>query len=344
MFSSAHLRLTAWYLAILITVSVLFSVAVFRLTVVEVMRFEMSQRARVEERLGKYISPFGRPTRFERLPVNIELIEEVKYRIGSFLVLINGGIFICGGGLAYFLAAKTLQPIKTMLESQNQFIGDISHELKTPLTSLRMTNELFLRKSDKSVLSAQQMAAENIREIDDMHGLIEMLIDMHRLEYDGDLHSFKDQCNVSAIITKSLHTLKSPIHSKDIIVKTTLQTPDQMVHGSEFLLTKLVTILVDNAIKYSGIGTQITIHTIHHKRSLTLTVSDQGIGISPKDLPHIFTRFYKGDVARTRSEESNSFGLGLSIAQKIAHMHASRITVQSTQGIGSAFSIRLQLV
>ena len=343
MFSSAHLRLTAWYLAILMTVSVLFSMAVFRLTVVEVVRFEMFQRTRVEERLGKYTSPFGRPSRLERLPVNTELIEEVKYRIGTFLVLVNAGIFVCGGGLAYFLAGKTLQPIKLMLESQKQFIGDISHELKTPLTSLRMTNELFLRKSDKSSSIAQQMATENIREIDDMHGLIETLIDMHRLEYDGDVHPLKDQCNISTIIAKSLHTLKSPIHSKNITVKVTLHTPDQMVRGSEFLLTKLVTILIDNAIKYSAKGTQITIHTTHHKSSLMLSVSDQGIGISSKDLPHIFTRFYKGDVARTRSEESNSFGLGLSIAQKIAQMHTSKIEVQSTLGVGSTFSIRLQL-
>lgn len=343
MFSSAHLRLTAWYLAILMTVSVFFSMAVFRLTVIEVVRFEMSQRTRVEERLGKYQLPFGRPSRFERLPVNTELIEEVKYRIGTFLVLVNAGIFVCGGGLAYLLAGKTLQPIRLMLESQNQFIGDISHELKTPLTSLRMTNELFLRKGDKSSSTAQQMARENIREIDEMHGLIETLIDIHRLEYDGDVRPLKDQCNISTIITKSLHTLESPLHSKNITVKVTLHKSDQMVLGSEFLLTKLTTILIDNAIKYSPNKTQVTIQTINHKHSLILQVSDQGIGISPKDLPHIFTRFYKGDVARTRSEESNSFGLGLSIAQKIAHMHVSKIEVRSTLGVGSTFSIRLQL-
>ncbi|MEI7653572.1 MAG: HAMP domain-containing sensor histidine kinase [bacterium] len=340
MFTSARIRLTAWYLVMLMTVSVLFSVVVFRLTVMEVVRFETMQRIRSEERWEKLYRPLGRGE-LKKLPVSMELIEETKHRIGFFLLVVNFGILFCGGGLSYILAGKTLVPILQMLESQKQFVGDISHELKTPLTSLRISNELALRRPDFTAFDTRALIGENVREIDELHNLIDTLMNMNKLEYEQVTDPLLECSSLNEIVSKTVHALDVQARSKPLSIVSNI--PVCMVKGDAFLLTKLCTILLDNAIKYSPPSSTITLGARLYKNSATLSIADQGNGIDPKDMPHIFTRFYKGSAGRTRSEDSSSFGLGLAIAQKIASLHNTRIAVKSELGKGSTFSITLRL-
>src|SRR3989344_3853916 len=128
MFKSARLTLTAWYLAIIMVISIAFSLMIYRVLLIEVIRFERAQRVRIERRMQFFNSP---------IPVSLELIEEIKQRLIFRLFMVNIGIMVISGGLGYFLAGRTLKPIKEMVDEQNRFISDASHELRTPLTSLK---------------------------------------------------------------------------------------------------------------------------------------------------------------------------------------------------------------
>src|SRR3989344_1252263 len=119
MFKSARLKLTAWYLLIIMLISLSFSGVIYRVLTREFERFERMQRFRIERRFSDVIMPQNFMHRFP-LPFDPELIKEIRQRLLFTLVLINGGIFLVAGGLGYFLAGRTLNPIKEMVDEQNR--------------------------------------------------------------------------------------------------------------------------------------------------------------------------------------------------------------------------------
>src|SRR3989338_581858 len=152
MFQSARIKLTGWYLLIIMFISIAFSVVIYHQLTQEISRFEQAQRFRFEKNLRDFDLPTPPNPNMRAMKIlieNPELIEEIKERVAITLVIINGGILILAGGLSYFLAGKTLSPIKNMMDEQNRFISDASHELKTPLTSLKTAMEVFLRGKKK---------------------------------------------------------------------------------------------------------------------------------------------------------------------------------------------------
>jgi len=152
MFHSARLKLTAWYLLIIMIISAMFSLVIYKVLSNEIERFERVQRFRIERRLETGLRRFPNQIRI----TNPELIEETKQRILLMLIAINLGILIISGGLGYLLAGRTLKPIKEMVDEQNRFISDASHELRTPLTSLKTAMEVTLRDKNLSLLSAKK--------------------------------------------------------------------------------------------------------------------------------------------------------------------------------------------
>ncbi|MDP2638251.1 MAG: hypothetical protein Q8P26_04285, partial [Candidatus Levybacteria bacterium] len=150
-FHLARLKLTAWYLVIIMTLSIIFSVVIYSVLTHEVDRLERAQRFFIERRLeeGDFIPPSRFRTFQERVPINPELVAETKQRILFMLTFANVGILLVSGGLGYFLAGRTLRPIKEMVDEQNRFITDASHELKTPLTALRTEFEVAMLDEKK---------------------------------------------------------------------------------------------------------------------------------------------------------------------------------------------------
>ncbi len=163
MFQKARIRLTAWYLLIIMAVSIMFSSIIYHIAIVEFTRFELRQRTRMEKRIQEmprfkqgdlYVMP--------ELPAPTELIEEAKERILGTLFILNSGILVIAGFLGYWLAGRTLKPIQVMMDEQNRFISDASHELKTPLTSLKSAIEVHLREKNPSEQDARTLFKEGI--------------------------------------------------------------------------------------------------------------------------------------------------------------------------------------
>ncbi|MBI4064936.1 hypothetical protein HY409_01010 [Candidatus Gottesmanbacteria bacterium] len=331
MFQKARIKLTLWYLSIIILISVSFSIVIYKGFTHELTRIERIQRYRQESiEEFRHIRP---------LPYRIdpEVLEETRYRIRLILTLVNIGILLIAGGAGYFLAGKTLKPISEMLEEQNRFISDASHELRTPLTSLKSAFEVHVRNKDRNLEEADTLVTESILEVNKLQMLSESLLQLTKYQKQNGQTRF-EKLLISHILVDAVSKIQSLAKKKKITIHY-LPTNIQ-IYGDTYGLTDLFVILLDNAVKYSRMKGTIDIDIKKSDGQVIISIKDFGIGIGEKDLPHIFDRFYRADTARSKSKHKG-FGLGLSIAQKIATLHNGFLRAQSFEGKGSTFSVYL---
>jgi signal transduction histidine kinase len=311
MFEKARLKLTLWYLTIVMVISLFFSIGIFRMVSMEIERFAYSPRFRVD-------------SRFEQE----NMIKESKGRLLISLLQVNGVILIISGSLGYFLAGRTLSPIEKMLEEQKRFVSDASHELRTPLTALKTTFEVGLRDKSMTLKEARHLISEGIDETNKLKKLSDSLLEL------AAENTVFQNIKVNDFIIEAIARVQPLAKAKDIRIITKLD--NSFVLGNQEKLTEVVTIILDNAIKYSPAHTKIRITA----KGNFIKVADQGKGINPQDLPYIFDRFYRSDKSRGHLDEGG-YGLGLAIAKKIILEHHGRITVNSIVGKGSQFKIIL---
>lgn len=347
-FSSARLRLSLWYAVALTTLSLIFSLGIYRIQTFELAHFEQAQRMRVQLQLEQ--GGFPNRGRLFQLVVDEELIAETKRRLLFSLGVLNTLVFVAAGGLGYVLAGRTLAPIEQMVEKQHDFISDASHELKTPLTSLRTSLEVFLRGKKRSLSEARDLLADNLTEVKRLQRLTESLLTLSRPE----ANRLDYQKVVLAECIGDAVKRVSPL-AKAKNIRFTSRLAKGTIRGDRDQLTETFTILLDNAIKYTPQKGKIALNSKRNKKSLKVTVQDTGIGIGAKDLPHIFDRFYRADSARSRGGESGlpaveglpaeagGYGLGLSIAKQIVESHRGTIGVTSKSGQGATFTLTFPL-
>lgn len=313
------------------TISLSFSLFIYRVLSQEIYRFARTQRFRIEGRF--FIANISPP------PLDIELINETKNRLVMTLIVVNGAILTISGTLGYFLAGRTLRPIQKMLEEQNRFISDSSHELRTPLTALKSSLEVNLRDKKLSLTQAKKLMADNIREVNELQALSDGLLTLTRYESPQSVPVFK-KVNLADIVSEAVTKVDPLLLSKKIILKNGVKNIS--VNGNRQSLIDMVVILLDNAIKYSPASSTINLLSSTQGKSVSLIVKDRGMGIPKKDIPFIFDRFFRSDRSRSKTD-INGFGLGLSIAKKIADTHQAHITVTSTVGKGSLFTVTFQI-
>lgn len=214
-------------------------------------------------------------------------------------------------------------------ERQRQLVADAGHELRTPLTSLRTNIELLDQASGHGTLTADQR-----REImDDVRAQLEELTtlvgDLVELARDEPIVRDPEPFDLAETVAEASERVRR--RAADVSIDLTL-TP-WLVVGEPSLLERAVTNLLDNAVKYSPVGSSVTVRLTDG----VLTVTDQGSGIEAEDLPHVFDRFYRATDARTLPGS----GLGLAIVRRAAERHGGQVTAASTAGAGSTFTMRI---
>lgn len=333
MFHSARVRLTAWYLLIIMVVSLLFSGIIYNGINQELSRFEDFQSAR-QERIQVVFGDRVPPEVVSQFASAQKEIQDARGRLIAMLTIINVGILVISGVAGYFLAGRTLLPIKKMLDDQKQFISDASHELRTPLTALRSEIEVELRNSSLTLSEAKKLLQSNLEEVINLQLLADNLLQLTQPKVQKGVGVFEN-VHIQDVIAQALKKV-SPLAKKKKI-SIAVSKGDGIVKGDVISLTQLFVIVLDNAIKYSPSQTAIAVSVAKQEGMYVMRVKDQGVGIAKKDLPHIFDRFYRADKARTKG----GYGLGLSIAKKIVDDHSGDISIESTLKKGTTISIRL---
>ncbi len=341
-FKSARLKLTGWYLLIVTILSLAFSIFIYKALTFEVDRFEKAQRVFIERRLREGDSSDSTgilPPPRGPVPFNPSLVAETKRRILWEIVFTNAGILIITGGLGYFLAGKTLQPIKKMVEEQDRFISDASHEFKTPLTVLRSEFEVATLAGGKLTLSeAKKVIKSGLEEIINLQKLTESLIGVNRYQKKFDKFKMR-KVSLSKITAAALERVMPLAKQKQVKIKNEVQ--EITFKGDSQSLTELLVILLENAIKFSHQQSEVIISSHRRDGFLQIKVSDFGIGIDKKDLPYVFDRFYQADKSRS---ENQGYGLGLAIAKEIVEAYLGVISVKSEPNKGTTFTVRFPLV
>jgi two-component system, OmpR family, sensor histidine kinase CiaH len=339
MFHSARIKLTTWYLVLIMCVSLSFSLVIYQALNREVDRFALAQRARMEHIFSDGDIFLFNPNMPSFPTVDPDLIHETKQRILLFLIVINSGILFLSGGIGYILAGRTLDPIREMVDEQNRFISDASHELRTPLTAIKSSMEVNLRDPQLTLDEAKKQMKESITHVDRLQSLTDSLLELAQYGQPNFTVHF-DHIQLESVIQSALQNTKTFSKEKNIHIKNNIQPTT--LQANMYGLTDLFTILLENAIKYSPVKSTITIASKKTDGTIKISVKDQGEGITPKDLPHIFDRFYRADSARS-SKGTHGYGLGLAIAKTIVNTHNGSITVKHMTPKGTEFTVVLPI-
>jgi signal transduction histidine kinase len=225
-----------------------------------------------------------------------------------------------------------LDRIGNSISQQKQFTSDASHEIRTPLSAIRGTLEVLIRRKRTPEVYEEKITGI-IQLVDRLDVLLEQLLHLARLD-SGKSVLRNESVYLLPIVSSVQQKWKKQATNKNITFRINLPS-NPVVRGDKFLLELMLDNLVNNAIKYGKQNGRIFLNW--DEEAKTLFIEDDGIGISGKDLPHIFNRFYRADESRSSVIEGN--GLGLSIVQKLAGLQNIKLNVVSEEGKGSSFSI-----
>ncbi|HTI05988.1 MAG TPA: ATP-binding protein [Gemmatimonadales bacterium] len=239
--------------------------------------------------------------------------------------------------------AATLNQMWTRLERSfvalRRFTADASHELKTPLTVVRAGVE---RAITRPGLAPETLAPleETLQEVNRMTELLDALLTLARAD-EGRAELHKVPVDLREIIEEAGETGELLAEHAGVGIDIRLPPTPLVVPVDRSRMRQLALNLIENAVKYTPRGGQVSVELGSNNGRAVFTVADTGIGIAPGDLPHVFDRFWRADSARTRTSERAGTGLGLAICKWIAEAHGGTIEVQSRPGRGTTFTVGL---
>jgi signal transduction histidine kinase len=223
------------------------------------------------------------------------------------------------------------------MDKQMRFSSDASHELRTPVTALRVRNEVALRNPKLSLVQAKRVIQDSADQALRLEKLSEALLQLSR---DESKDAKAEKIHLEDIANEAMNLHIDSAQAKRISISD--EVSNISVLGNKQDVIQIVSILLDNAIKYSPENSSIVIVGDKDQKLGSISVQDNGQGIRATDIPHIFDRFYRADHARTITN-IQGYGLGLSIAQKLATHNHGTLQVQSTRSKGSTFTLSLPL-
>lgn len=263
----------------------------------------------------------------------------------KLLLIVGLCIMLLVFALAWLFSRWALRPVQRAWDSQQQFIADASHEMKTPLTVI-MANASIALKKPQATIAEQSQWIEGIQE--EAQNMEQLVLDMLALAQPENAVSqdpASENVSVSELAERASLQFEAVAFERGLLLEENIER-NVTVRGNTPQLQRMIGTLVDNACKYAQKGTAISLSLKTAGHECILSVHNWGDPIAPEDIPHVFDRFYRSDKSRDRSGEdgSHSFGLGLAIAQKIVQQHGGNLSVTSTQEEGTTFTATLPCV
>jgi signal transduction histidine kinase len=279
-------------------------------------------------------------------------IEDTQAALRMLLIgMIAVAIIVLGAMLLVStrIANRAIRPVEESIEKQRRFVADASHELKTPLAIIDSNREVLLSGADETIESQRSWIDRIGEESERMRGLIDRMLYLAKAE-DVPLPSVS--FDISEAAEDGIRRVETILYERGVQLKFAKHVAPIPVKADAERIREVMLILLDNAVKYTDEGGQVTVETGRTKHHGYVRVSNTGAGIPKEDLPRIFERFYRvdksrtsgvGDVDRVAGTDSvGGYGLGLSIAKTIVERSGGKITAASGQGL-TTFTIELPI-
>jgi len=236
--------------------------------------------------------------------------------------------------------AVSLAELRRVNKMRRDFVANVSHELKTPATSLKLLAESLSEILDEDPEQARFFAHQLKSETERLAQLITDLLDLARLESEEGVQN-PQPVDIRSILMVVLARLRPTARRKNITLswKRSGNAALYAIRGDETQLTSMFANLVENAVKYTPPDGRVEVSGESSEDEVVVRVSDTGMGIPPENLSRIFERFYRADKARSKA--TGGTGLGLSIVRHIVQNHGGRVAVKSASGEGSTFTVHL---
>jgi two-component system phosphate regulon sensor histidine kinase PhoR len=313
-----------------------------------------------EESFGKTLYAW----RVQITPLNVDELRaqaETERLLGVLLIPVSTVIIAVGLGVVWL----SVRAERRASQLKSDFIANVSHELKTPLSLIRMFAELLATGKHKGEEAGREYASIITRESDRLAHLIDNVLDFARLERGKASYSFAEG-RLQEVVERALEVCRYRLEKEKIRLRTEIAPDLPLVRMDEDAMTLVLLNLVDNAAKYGGegqgdaaenqpgagsgdagglggqsgeAGGEVAVRLARAPGGVTLSVRDRGPGISAEDQKRIFERFYRADNARVRNVRGS--GIGLSLVKYIAEAHGGRVDVDSTVGHGAIFTVFL---
>lgn len=312
-FQKARIKLTLYYMGIMAVILLLFS-SVLIFTIELKIRHGFQGRiviTETEDNPAKNMS---------------DDIEMLIYATDGILIVIIGFS-------SYFLAGKTLKPIRETLDMQKRFSADASHDLRTPLAVITTDSEVTLKNKVASVNELRDTISNNLEESKKMTKLVNDLVLISRGDNQAMTYSFSE-INVHKFMSSIVQKIKPQAESKGLQIHF-CEYKEVLFIIDENNFERAVLNVLQNAVKYTMAGS-VTVDIKTDTEKIYIVIKDTGVGIDQKDLPYVFDRFYKAEYSRG---DSSSSGLGLSIAKLITEEHKGSIDIESVINRGTTVTI-----
>lgn len=281
----------------------------------------------------------------EKITMNKELVESelTLHTIQERYIRVRGTVLSSKGSIfGVVIVLYDVTQVKKLENFRHDFIANVSHEIKTPLTAIRGAVETLAEGAIKEPENAEKFMKIITKHSDRLNSLVHDILSLSSLEIKTDARE-RDFANlkIASIINTACEICQERADNEDVKFKVTLQDKNYQIQGDCQLLEQALINLIENAIKYSESSESIEINAAKKDNNILIKVKDHGTGIAAKHLPRLFERFYRVDKARSR--KLGGTGLGLAIVKHIAQLHKGRISVESELGHGSTFILSLPI-
>jgi len=269
--------------------------------------------------------------------------EVILHSRGDLYLQVYVSVLRDAGGkqLGVLMIVNNMTSLRKLERVRKDFVSNVSHELKTPITSIQGFVETLQDGALEQPQDARRFLGIIAKHTERLTLLIEDLLSLSRIEQSAEHGGIElERRSVRQVIESAVQLCQRKAEKHQVKVETTLET-SSLVELNFTLLSQAVVNLIDNAIKFSPRGTPVQVLLGESEGRVRISVADQGPGIPEQHIPRLFERFYRVDEARSR--EMGGSGLGLALVKHIAQVHGGHVSVVSEYGKGSKFSIFLPI-
>jgi len=288
-----------------------------------------------------YVRPFasGDPAQLLLVGRSVEAEREALARLVVALLASGAGAVVLAIAGGWFLAGRALVPIALAFHRQRDFVADASHELRTPLTVIRAAAELLDRHGDEPLAQNRELLDDLRAEVARMERLAEDLLTLARSDA-RELALARGRVDLAVFAADAIRRARALAEERGVALEHQHEGAALVVDADPDRLAQALLVLVDNALRHTPPGGHVSVRTRRERGDAVVRVRDDGEGVAPADLPHVFDRFYRAGKARTAE---GGAGLGLAIARALVRAHGGELSLESAPGAGTTATIRLPI-